>query len=143
MRYKKVTGGYLLRLERGEEVMQSLLKFVKKYNIKSGFLVGLGACEDLELGYFDAVKGEYRNKKFPAEYEVTNLTGNISYLENEPIAHVHITLSDDKFQAVAGHLWNGFVSGTVEIYITAFGSVIKRTKDDVTGLNLLNLAKVR
>ena len=143
MQYRKVTGGYLLRIERGEEVMASLLKFIKKYKIKSGFMVGLGACEKLELGYFDAVKGVYKNKKFAGEYEVTNLTGNIAYLGKEPIAHVHITISDDKFKAIAGHLWSAVVSGTVEIYITAFGAAIKRAKDPVTGLNLLKLTKVR
>jgi predicted DNA-binding protein with PD1-like motif len=143
MQYRKVTGGYLLRIERGEEVMASLLKFTKKYKIKSGFMVGLGACEKLELGYFDAVKGIYKNKKFPGEFEVTNLTGNIAYLGREPIVHVHITLSDDKFNAIAGHLWSAIVSGTVEIYIMAFGSVIKRAKDPETGLNLLKLSKVR
>lgn len=143
MRYMKVTGGYLLRIERGEEVMASLLKFIKKYKIKSGFMVGLGACEKLELGYFDAVKGIYKNKKFPGEYEVTNLTGNIAYMEREPIAHVHITLSDDKFRAIAGHLWNAIVSGTVEIYIMTFKAAIKRAKDPQTGLNLLNLTRVR
>lgn len=143
MRYRKVTGGYLLRIERGEEVMASLLKFIKKYKIKSGFMVGLGACEKLELGYFDAVKGIYKNKKFPGEYEVTNLTGNIAYMEREPIAHVHITLSDDKFRAIAGHLWSAIVSGTAEIYIMTFKAAIKRAKDLQTGLNLLNLTRVK
>lgn len=143
MQYKKVSGGYLVRMERGEEVMASLIKFVKKYKIKSGFLVGLGACEDLKLGYFDAVKGVYQDKVFKGEYEVTNLTGNISYLDKEPIAHVHITLSDEKFNAIAGHLWSGIVSGTVEIYITVFQAAIKRALDPVTGLNLLKLTKVR
>ena len=143
MQYKKVSGGYLLRIERGEEVMTSLKTFVKKYKIKSGFLVGLGACEDLELGYFDAVKGIYKNKEFKGEYEVTNLTGNISYFEKEPIVHTHITLSDEKFKAIAGHLWSAIVSGTVEIYITVFQAAIKRAHDPETGLNLLKLTKVR
>ena len=143
MQYKKVSGGYLVRIERGEEVMASLKVFIKKYKIKSGFLVGLGACEDLELGYFDAVKSIYKNKEFKGEYEVTNLTGNISYFEKEPIVHAHITLSDEKFRAIAGHLWSAIVSGTVEIYITVFQAAIKREHDPLTGLNLLKLTKVR
>lgn len=143
MLYKKVTGGYLLRLERGEKVMESLLKFIKKYKIRSGFMVGLGACEDLKLGYFDAVKGKYKDKVFKGEYEVTNLTGNIAYLEKEPIVHAHITLSDSKFNGIAGHLWEGIVSGTMEIYIMSFGIKIMRARDEETGLNLLKLNKVR
>jgi len=143
MQYRKVTGGYLLRLERGEEVIASLLEFVKKYRIKSGFLVGLGACEHLELGYFDAVKREYVNSKFPGEYEVTNLTGNISRLEGEPTAHIHVTLSDNKFAALAGHLWKATVSGTVEIFIHTFQAAVPRAKDPETGLNLLRLTKVK
>jgi uncharacterized protein len=142
MLYKKVENGCLLRLERGEEVMTSLLEFIRKFDIKSGFMVGLGACEELKLGYFDAVKGEYKDKEFKGEYEVTNLTGNIAWLEDgNPIAHVHITLSDEHFRAVAGHLWSGKVSGTVEIHITAFKNKILRTKDSETGLNLLDLEK--
>lgn len=143
MLYKKVAGGYLLRLERGEEVMDSLLKFIKKFKIRGGFMVGLGACEDLKLGYFDAVKGEYRDKEFKGEFEVTNLTGNIAYLGKEPIVHAHITLSDEKFKAIAGHLWQGTVSGTMEILIMTFGIKIRREKDDETGLNLLKLSKVK
>ena len=64
-------------------------------------------------------------------------------MDREPIAHVHITLSDDKFRAIAGHLWSAVVSGTVEIYIMTFKAAIKRAKDPETGLNLLNLPKVR
>jgi hypothetical protein len=119
-----------------------LLEFIKKYEIKSGFMTGLGACEDLKLGYFDAVKGEYKDKAFKAEYEVTNLSGNIAWAADEPIAHVHITLSDEHFQAVAGHLWSGIVSGTVEIYITVFDEKITRAEDPETGLKLLQLDKV-
>jgi len=143
MQYKKVSGGYLLRIERGEEVLSSLLSFIKIFKIKSGFMVGLGACEKLKLGYFDAEKGDYMNKDLAGEYEMTSLTGNIAYLGTEPIVHAHITLTDDKFKAVGGHLWSGIVSGTVEIYIMTFGSSIKRAKDEETGLNLLKLTKVR
>ncbi len=140
---KKVNGGFILRFERGEEVMASLLQFIKNQEIRGGFMVGLGACEDIELGYFDAVKGEYKNQKFPGEYEVTNLTGNIAWLKDEPIAHVHITLSDEDFKAIAGHLWSAIVSGTVEIYITTFDDRIEREKDEETGLNLLKLPGIK
>jgi len=143
MLYKKVRGGYLLRIERGEKVMKSLLKFVKRYKIRSGFMLGLGACEDLKLGYFDAVRGKYKDKVFRGEYEVTNLTGNIAWLKDEPIVHAHITISDSRFNAVAGHLWEGIVSGTMEIFIISFGINIMRAKDPETGLNPLKLSKVK
>lgn len=139
MQYRKFKNYYVLRLQKGEEIIGTIINFVKKTKVKGGFLYGLGVGERLTLGYFDAHKKSYIRKKFNAEYEFTSLIGNISYFGKEPLIHIHITITDAKFNAFGGHLFEGYVPATCEIVLFPFAGALKRKKDIATGLNLLDL----
>ncbi len=53
MKARKIAGGYLVRLDREEEVIETLASFVAAQKIPCGILQGIGAVNNLELGYFD------------------------------------------------------------------------------------------
>ncbi len=139
MRIKKYRGFYVLRIEKGEEIVDAIKRFAKKSKIKGAFLFGLGVGEKLTLGYFDAQKKSYIKKEFNHEYEFTSFAGNISYFEKELVVHIHVTITDDNFNAFGGHLFEGYVPATLEIVVINLYGSLKRFSDELTGLKLLNL----
>ena len=130
---------HMIKLERGDEVLSSIIHYVKEQKITGGFLTAIGALEKGKYGYFDVGKNKYLNTPF-GEVEVLACTGNIAINKDtkEPIAHVHIIVGEKDGKAVGGHLVEGIVSVTLEIYLVETRPAIFRTKDIETGLFLLN-----
>jgi len=140
MEYKKTKFGYLVRLLRGEEVIASLTSLAEKEKIQSGFLFGLGAVANPKLGYFDLNTKEYQSETFEGEFEIVNLTGNISQLAGKPFIHAHLTISDEDCRAWGGHLFSAYIHATGEITIIDFGIPLSRKLDQEIGLKLLDLS---
>lgn len=141
MTYTFDTYNYTLRFERGELVVEQLLAFVRKQNLRGGWIVGLGGLAWAELGFYDLQTREYSWKKIDEPLELTNLTGNIAWQDGKPVLHLHATVSDASFHAQAGHLKEAEAAGTVEIFIHRWldDKGLARQKDDKTGLNLLQI----
>ena len=139
MKWKEIDRGYIVRLERGEEVLSSLTEFVRQQHIEGGTVQGLGAVKDLVLGIFDPQKQEYVKRTFREDLELANLTGNISYLNGNPMLHCHVTAAGPDLRAYAGHLFSAVVSVTGEFVITTVGPRLTRALDEEVGLNLLKL----
>ncbi len=138
MRIKKCGNHYVVRIEKDEEIITALRHTAKKRGIGGAFFFGLGVGQDLVLGYFNAQKKAYIKKAFKGEYEFTNLSGNISKFRGEYVVHCHATITDNQFNAFGGHLFQGIVPATLEILIIPFSKTLRRKKDKVTGLNLLD-----
>ncbi len=139
MRFKKIGSAYIIRLEKGELIITSLLGLCNKEKICAGYFNGIGACSEAELAHFNLKTKEYSTKKFTGQYEITSLHGNISTLDNKSYAHAHITIAEDKFAVAGGHLKEAVISATCEIVLVALNSQIERKKDSDTGLNLINI----
>lgn len=139
MKSRKVAGGYLVRLERGEEAIETLASFAADRKIPSGVLMGIGAVNNLELGYFDTRAGKYRRRRIRKTVEVVNLTGNISYLDKKPFIHAHITVADSDQKLMGGHFFKGIVAVTLEIYIQVFKKKLNRIHDPQIGFNFWDL----
>jgi len=134
---------YQLRLERGEEVLETLAGFVKEQRIRSGFLTGLGAAEDIVLGLFDPRTRAYRKRTFRGDHEIAGLVGNIAWHGGQPICHVHATISTPRLTAFAGHLFSARVTVTCEVALLPGTRKLIRSRDPATGLNLLALTRPR
>ena len=66
--------------------------------------------------------------------------GNIAIKKDthEPIAHIHIVIGESDGKCLGGHLVEGIVSVTAEIYLMETKPTIFRTLDKETGLFLLS-----
>jgi predicted DNA-binding protein with PD1-like motif len=126
------------RLEKGEEIITSLKELCKVHSIKSGFINGLGAAEDVQIAYYNIEKKQYQHKVLQGDFEIVSLSGTISQLNHEPHVHLHISLGDADFNLFGGHLDNAVVSLTCEFMIQIFDAEIHRKHDEQTGLNLLD-----
>lgn len=131
---------FLLRFDRGEEVITRLTDWVKQREIKAATFNGLGAVDNPHLGYYDAQKKGYIDKEFGGEYEIASMCGNISWdgPDGEPIIHAHAVISGPNFIAFGGHLYSAIVSGTVEIAVAPMAEKIVRTYCEELNLKLLD-----
>src|SRR3989338_1316203 len=139
MKFKKINNTYLIRLEKGEKIIETLNQFCTKQKIKCGYFFGIGALGEAELAHYIVENRKYTSKKYKQPLEITNMAGNITIINREVYLHCHITLSDEKMGVIAGHLKEGTISATCEIVLVKLSAAINRKYDDFTGLNLLDI----
>ena len=138
MQFVKDKDNYILRLEKGEEIISTLTQFCKEENITTGFFSGIGAILSAELAFYNLFKKEYELKELSETHEIASLTGNIALVENSPFVHIHCVLSNNKFECFGGHLKNGVVGATCELYLAKETTTIERKFDEKIGLKLLD-----
>lgn len=139
MQFTQVDEGYMIRLERGEEVLQTVTTFAVENCITAGIITGLGAADKIRVGYFDLHSRDYPEKTFSGELEILALNGNLSWIGDQPMVHMHVVFSDENMNALGGHLFEARISATCEIYLKVFSRKLERKRDEETGLNLLDL----
>jgi len=138
MDYRETPRGYIVRIDRGEEILATLTHFLAEKGIRCGALTGIGAVDSPELGLFTMTTREYRRRRFAGEYEIVALTGNVSSLAGKPFVHAHGLFSDADCQVVGGHVFEAVVGVTCEIDLAVYPGEMQRHQDPVTGLNLLD-----
>jgi len=128
-----------LRLMPGEEIVEALAGFVRHRRIKSGFLTGIGAAENIVLGCFDPKTRSYHKRTFKGDHEVAAIVGNVGWLKRAPVCHLHAVISRPNLTTFAGHLFAGTVTVTLEVALLPGNRRIARKPDPLSGLNLLAL----
>lgn len=141
MEYKKFEDTYVVRLDRGEELIETLKEFVKKEKITLGSISGLGASNFVEVGLFNIETKEYKKNVYEKDMEITSVIGNISTMGNEPYLHIHINLSDENNNVIGGHLSKCIISATCELFIQKVEGRVDRTKSEEIGINLYDFNK--
>jgi predicted DNA-binding protein with PD1-like motif len=141
MRFRQEEGGYLIRLESGEEIINTLAKFVLDNNIPGGFFHGLGALDSASIGLYNYATRSYITKVYKNKLDIAVMTGNIAYNDSgdAPVIHCHVTVSDSEQNTRAGHLFEGVVLVTVEIYLRVFQEKLYREKELQDGHHLWRL----
>jgi len=136
MKHKLDNDKLFLRLEKGENILDYLYKIIKMYDIKSGWISGIGAIENVQIGTYDLSNKKYNKIDMAGVYELTSLSGNISIKEGEPFLHIHINISDHDGRAYGGHLFSAEINATGEFMIQILNIEISRGYDDDIGLHL-------
>ncbi|MCK9579812.1 MAG: DNA-binding protein [Methanoregula sp.] len=139
MRYKKSGPYFILRIDRGEEIVGTLKAFCTDQKISLGTVQGIGAATTIEIGLFETATKEYHTTTLSGDHEITSLVGNITTMDGKPYLHLHITLTDATYLAFGGHLTSAVVSGTCEIFIQTIDDSLGRTFDAGVGLNVFDL----
>ena len=129
--------GFLLRLVRGEEIHQTLTRFAAERGIRGGWVQGIGAVRDVELGYYHLETRRYERRVIEEEMEILSLTGNFSRLKGRPFLHAHVSLMRADFSVAGGHLFRGTVAATGEFSIHQTDLRLERRMDAGIGLPLL------
>lgn len=139
MKYTFDGYNWIVRLDKGEQLVASLTELVKKENIKGAWISGMGGALEAEIGFYQLEAKEYQWRKLDQLLEITSLQGNISWIDSEPMLHIHGTFSDENMQAFGGHVKELTVGGTCELLLHTVQTELTRSHDDEIGLKLLDL----
>jgi len=134
MKYFVLGSTYVVRLDAGEKIIETLKALCERDGIGGGYFHGLGAVGEAEIGRFDPELNAYTWDRLSGPYEIVSLYGNITVADGKPFIHAHIALGDNAFAVRGGHLKEAVVSATCEITLTRFRDDIGRVKDGASGL---------
>ncbi|MFW5734977.1 MAG: PPC domain-containing DNA-binding protein [Oceanidesulfovibrio sp.] len=137
MEYKRFGAKILIRLDPGDEVIESLKKVCRDEKVTMGVLSGIGAIDRAIVGLFDPKEKKYHSNEIKKNLEITALAGNVTTMDGEVYIHAHATMGDIESNAFGGHLNEADVSCTAEIIIDVFEGQVDREKSEKIGLNLL------
>jgi predicted DNA-binding protein with PD1-like motif len=130
-------GRRIVRFDRGEELISGIASYIEKEHFGAGSFTAIGATDDVTVSYYNMQKKAYEDTRFEQNLEIVNLTGNISYLDNTPIVHAHGSFAGPNLKVIGGHIKSLRVSATCEVAFFPLKGLIKRRRDEETGLNLM------
>ena len=137
MEYRQFDDTYVIRLDRGDEIVACITEFCEKENVELGSLEGLGAADHAVIGLYDVGERVYHKTELDGPMEITSLIGNITRKDGEVYLHLHINLCDESMAVRGGHLNECRISATSEIIVRRINGQVERRYDtEVTGLNL-------
>jgi predicted DNA-binding protein with PD1-like motif len=139
MRYQRFGDRYIVRLESGEPVIETLRALLRAEMIGFANLSAAGAVRAFELGYWNAETGAYERRRFEEQTEVVSFQGNSALKGGEPFLHLHAVFSRRDFSVVGGHVEEAWVHPTLEVWLRTEDVPVGRVADEASGLTLLDL----
>lgn len=136
MQYTKADDMYIIKLEKGEDLITALSSFCVREGIDNAHFSGIGAAENISCGYYALEEKKYYFTQYPELVEVVSLSGNVALKEGRPFIHVHGLFTDRNNQAFGGHIEHMSVGIVLEVILHVLPTSIERRLDDGTGLAL-------
>ncbi len=133
MKYFVFGPTYIIRLDPGEKIVETLRALCERDEIGGGYFSGIGSAGDAEIGWFDAAAKTYVWTEVSGPCEIVSLTGNITKADGRPHVHAHVSLGGPDDTIRGGHLKEAVVAVTCEIVLVRFRDDIARTKDEASG----------
>ena len=138
MQYRVFGDTYVVRLQRGEEVLACLRELCEKESISLGTVSAIGAVNHVVVGVYRVDEQTYVANTFDGVMELTSLMGNITEKDGEPYLHLHATFGDLTGKVIGGHLNEAVVSATCELFVRKVEGHVGRRLDPETGLNIFD-----
>jgi uncharacterized protein len=126
---------FALRLEPGDDILGSLQDFCAMHTIANAKVEGIGSVEDPKLAHYSLRTKQFTDHQLEGDYEIISLLGNIALKDGRPMAHLHITISDERMRTGGGHLLSGKCSAIVEVIVTSYPTRYAKVHDDALGLD--------
>ena len=136
MEYRRFENAYVIRMDRGEEVMATLTSLCEQEGIRLASVAAIGAVDRAVVGLYDVGEKVYHRKEFTEPMELTSLLGTVTEKGGKPYLHLHATFCDANMQAHGGHVNELHISATCEMILRLLPGEVGRRQDEVTGLNL-------
>lgn len=136
MEYRKFQNKIIVRMDKGEEILEKVREVAEKKKIKLADISALGAVSEFTVGVFDTEAKEYHANEFKGSFEIVSLTGTINTMNDEFYCHLHMSAGNEKGQVFGGHLNKAIISATCEMVITLIEGRVDRRFEEKVGLNL-------
>ncbi|MBF0988095.1 MAG: DNA-binding protein [Clostridiales bacterium] len=136
MEYKRFDKDIVVRIDKGEEILEKIKEVAIKENIKLATVTALGATNEFTVAVFKTEEKKYYSNSFQGDFEIVSLTGSINTMDNEFYTHIHMSAGDEKGNVFGGHLNKAIVSATCEMFIHVIEGKVDRELSKDIGLNL-------
>ena len=138
MDYRKFGETYYIRMDKGDEIISTILGICQKEQIASAIFSGIGGCRSAEIQTFIPETGSFEVQELKGMLELVSLTGNIvSDDDGTYFHHTHAAFSykqDGEHHVAVGHIKSIEVLYTAEIELRpVIEGRIRRKYDPETG----------
>lgn len=137
MDYRRFNDTLLVRIDRGEEILEQVKAVAEREHVRLASVEALGATDDFTVGVYDVAEKRYDSKRFTGAHEIVSLTGTISEMDGAFYQHLHMSAANQNCETVGGHLNRAVVSATCEMVIRVLSGAVDRSRDPEIGINLL------
>ena len=138
MEFRRFDNAYVIRMDRDEEVMETLTALCEREGIRLASVEAIGAVDRAVVGLYDVDKKVFHRKEFQEPMELTSLLGTVTEKDGKPYLHLHATLCDANMQTRGGHVNELHISATCEMVLRLLPGSVGRRPDEATGLNLFS-----
>lgn len=135
MEYRRFENDIIVRMDKGEEILEQLQAVALSENIKLASVSALGATDDVTVGVFRTAEKKYYANRFTGDMEIVSLTGTVSTMDGKYYAHLHMSAGDTEGHVIGGHLNKAVISATCEMVIHVIDGQVDRKFDENVGLN--------
>lgn len=136
MDYRKIGSTIYIRMDRGDEIISTLLDICQKEQIHSATYNGIGGCSAASIQTFDPTSGSFHTEEKTGMLELVSLMGNVITDEEGLYHHTHALFSyveNGEHKVLGGHLKETVVLYTAEIELRPVEGIIGRKRDPETG----------
>ena len=96
MEYRKFNNQVIVRMDKGEEIIEKIKEVALKENIKLANINALGATNNFVVGVYNVDEKKYYSNEFKGNFEIVSLTGTINTMNGEFYTHIHMSAGNDK-----------------------------------------------
>lgn len=133
-------GAICLQAEPGEEVIAATTAYLNEKGIYAGSFTAIGACEEVEIGFWDPKARVYYKEVLKGPHEILALTGNVARTDDgKAFIHPHIVLGDRQFNTKGGHCFHLVADPTCEMVLKPLPGAVERRLVEACGLRLWQL----
>ena len=139
MQYQRFDQTYMLRIDIGEEITESLEKLCEREGIRLAQVSAIGAADHAVIGVYDLREQQYHREELNGFMEIASLAGSVTEKDGKPYIHLHATLADQQHALHGGHVLALRVGATCEMFVRVLAGKVNREKDAELGINLWQL----
>lgn len=138
MEYTRFENTYLLRLDKGEEILGSIRLLCRKEGVKLAMVRGQGEAMDVSLSAKNRQTFAAKTVNYRGDMEMTSCTGTITSKNGMPYLNLYAVIANpsDKF-CLGGHLERGVISLNGEFVITTIRGMAERVYSPQSGMDVL------
>jgi len=138
MDYRRFGDTIIIRMDPGEEILETMQAVAEKEKVLLAEVSALGAVNDFTVGVFKTDEKKYYANHFQGHFEIVSLTGTITTMEGAYYAHLHMSAGNEKGEVFGGHLNRAIISATCEMVLRLIDGQVERRFDQGIGLNLMH-----
>jgi predicted DNA-binding protein with PD1-like motif len=129
---------YSVIFRKGDEALSGLTDFAIQNKIEDAHFTAIGAVSSATLAWLDLSKKMYHPISVPEQVEVLSVIGDIATFNGKPIVHMHAVLGRHDGSTIGGHVFELNVNPTLEVFVTANTTPLRKRADDASGMKLID-----